>query len=237
VYHVRGNVRFTNGTVDLQPGTSFIVEGLNGQNIPTTTYPDNTVIEVENANLELTGAGISSSCSRAWGGIRLLGYGRIHTRANAAVTAAAGRSFIRDAWIGVHVVAPDNGRSTGEYYLNDTDFVNNDTGVFDYYKTVARAGEGIHRCTFSTDANIKTPLVGGYSTGVRLSWADQSLGYNPIGRAVGPARSFRRGCPTTGSRLGHGLGAGGLPGGPALRPNVPVPVSHSKVCPSTSQTR
>lgn len=180
-YHVRGNVRFINGTAEMLPGTVFDVEGLNGQTIPGTSFQDNTTIEVEDAALELTGAVIQSTCPRAWGGIKLLDYGRIRTRADAT----AGRSSIRDAIVGIDVTPQSyqySTYSTGEYYLNGTDFVNNGTGVYDYFKSVARAGEGAHYCTFSADANIKAPLVSGGGAydirGIKLSYADQRIGYN-----------------------------------------------------------
>ncbi len=192
-YHVRGTVRFINGTVELRPGTVFYVEGLSGQNSPPTpipvvsTYPfygigmeSSTFIEVANATLELTGAVIQSTCPRAWGGINLLDNGRIRTRADAAAVAPAGRSLVRDAFIGVHVAATSSGRSTGEYYLTDTDFLNNYVGVFDYCKTVARAGEGVHYCSFGTNANLKSPINSSpyQITGVWLGPFDQQFYYN-----------------------------------------------------------
>ena len=65
-YHVRGNVRFVNGTFELRPGTVFYVEGLSGQFYPSTTNPIPTSIDVERANLELVGAVLLSTCPRAW---------------------------------------------------------------------------------------------------------------------------------------------------------------------------
>ena len=67
-YHVRGNVRFVNGTFELRPGTVFYVEGLSGQFYPGTTNPIPTSIDVERAHLELVGAVLLSTCPRAWGG-------------------------------------------------------------------------------------------------------------------------------------------------------------------------
>ena len=67
--------------------------------------------------------------------------------------------------------------------MNHTDFLNNYIGVYDYFKNVARAGEGVHYCTFGTDASTKYPdptnsASAGGTTGIHLSYADQALGYN-----------------------------------------------------------
>ena len=53
----------------------------------------------------MTGAAIVATCPQPWGGIKLLDHGRLRTRADPAATAPAGRSAIRDAFIGVEVGA------------------------------------------------------------------------------------------------------------------------------------
>lgn len=202
-YHVRGRVRLVNGTFELRPGTAFFVEGLSGLYLPTTptdSLEKATCIEVENASLELTGATLLSTCGRAWGGVRLGEYGRIRTRANPNPWAGARRCLIQDAETGIQVLPPAvyGSSCTAEYYLNATDFVNNGTGLADQQTKVARAGTGVHYCSFSTDiATLKPPLTDYFATsqvfiGVQLWWWDQYMGVNNYAAASIDHSSFRQ---------------------------------------------
>ncbi len=184
-YAVHGDVRFVNGTFELRPGTVFYVEGLSGKSVPNPPYPPieaSTFLDVENANLELTGAKLLATCPRAWGGVRLGEYGRIRTQANPDFIGPGGRCLIRDAEVGVDVRDPAYGTySTAEYYLNATDFVNNGIGLSDHHTYTARAGMGVHYCTFRTDAaTLKAPITTANTPliGVQLWIWDQPLGTN-----------------------------------------------------------
>ena|GEM_PF-2422325 len=197
VYHVRGNVRLINGEFELRAGTEFIVDGVSGQTSAPSPggsfvnyeYSRRTFIEVEDASVLMTGATLSANCDVIWGGLRLMNRGILRTEPDASVTPSR-RCSIRDAFIGVEAVdmgggtaGNGNARSTSEYYLTYTDFLNNSIGLADTFKGTAKANEGVHYCTFSTEGGtLKAPLnsltQGFYFFGIYLQRSDQPFGSN-----------------------------------------------------------
>ena len=146
-YHVRGDVQFVNGTVRLLSTTVFYVDGSSGQQ-RNPPYNNRTTIDVQNATLRLSGATLQANCPDAWGGVTLTGTGKIYTEAVVSGKRTY-RPVIRDANIGVHSFTPDwTIANTNEYYLSQTDFRNNDTGLYDLVKGTAQPGEGARNCTF-----------------------------------------------------------------------------------------
>ena len=142
-YHVRGNVRFIGGTVNLNDGTKFYVDGTSGLAYPAAQ----TTLEVQNAALTLTAATLQANCPGKWGGVVLSGRAKLYTD---GVAGTLRRSVIRDAATGVNSLTADwTVSNTNEYYLNRTDFLNNDTGLHDFTKGTALYPEGAHYCTFS----------------------------------------------------------------------------------------
>lgn len=165
-YRLRGTVRLINGTFELRPGTVFYASGRSGRLLPgvsSADYQAHTVfIEVENATLEMRGATIEAACDLSWGGIRLFDNGIIRTDADPGT---GRRCAIKDAWVAVNATAQTDLTQyftafKCQYYLNQTDFLNNSIGVNDQGKGgVARAGEGVHRCSFSIDvASLRFPF-------------------------------------------------------------------------------
>jgi hypothetical protein len=180
-YRVRGTVRFINGTFELRPGTIFYVDGRSGQRDTDVLladyygrqYQESTFIQIENATMTLKGAQLEAACERAWGGIRLLTKGRIRTEADRP---SGQRCALRDAFLGIDCggYSTSSGSTfNGEYYLNETDFQNNLLSIYDLYKGVALANEGVHYCSFSTTyPNVKSPLndptMNGYFWGIHF---------------------------------------------------------------------
>nr|WP_317191881.1 T9SS type A sorting domain-containing protein [Hymenobacter rubidus] len=147
VYHVRGDVQFINGTVHLLPTTVFYVDGSSGQS-RNPPYNNGTTLDVQNATLRLFGATLQANCPDPWGGVTLTGNGKLYTEAT-AVGKRTYRPVIRDARTGVYSFTPDwTIANTNEYYLSQTDFLNNDTGLYDLVKGTAQPGEGARSCTF-----------------------------------------------------------------------------------------
>lgn len=147
-YHVRGNVRFTNGTFTLLDNTVLYVDSDNGQENTYSTTPsyNKITLEVQDATLQLRAATLQASCDGRWGGVVLAANARIYTAGGSSST---GRSVIRDAITGIYNYTPDwTVANTNEYYLNQTDFINNDTGLYDLAKGTSQPGEGALNCSF-----------------------------------------------------------------------------------------
>jgi len=146
IYHLRGNVRFINGTFTLANFTKFYVDGASGQVGNFSSY-NQTTIEVQSATLNLRATTLQANCPAQWGGIVLNGQAKIYTYAQGQ--RQQNRSVIRDAYRGIDSYTPDlNYPNTNQYYLYYTDFINNGTGLYDYVKGTALAGEGAHYCSF-----------------------------------------------------------------------------------------
>lgn len=155
-YRVRGTVRLINGNFEMRPGTIFYVDGLSGQTLPSTIsdpyYDRSTFVRVKQATLLMRGARMLASCDRAWGGLQLRNNGRLRTEMDAATELRCGFS---DAFFAVDASIYDftngNAPNACEYYLNQTDFIDNLQGIRDWFRRgAARAGEGVHYCTFTT---------------------------------------------------------------------------------------
>ena len=147
-YHVRGNVRFINGTFTLLDNTVFYVDSDNGQRA-TATAPNyyQTTLEVQKATLQLQAATLRASCDDRWGGVVLAGNAQLYTAAGGFRSKI--RSVIRDAITGVYNYTPDwTIANTNEYYLKQTDFINDDTGLYDLAKDLSQPGEGALDCLF-----------------------------------------------------------------------------------------
>jgi hypothetical protein len=139
-YHVRGTVHLENGTFELRPGTTFLVDGASGLPYkPGSGDTDQTTLVVQNASLELSGATLRASCvGTQWGGVWLERRGIARTQARGAL-----RCRIQDAKTGV------DSRADNEYYLADTDFWHNDCGLRELAADKrAVGGEGVQNCTF-----------------------------------------------------------------------------------------
>jgi hypothetical protein len=147
VYHLRGDVQVVNGTFSLLRNTIFYVDGNSGQ-ARAQPYYNATTLDVQNATLRLSGATLRANCPVPWGGVTLTGNGKIYTEAVFGGKSTT-RSVIRDASIGVHSYTADyTVDNTNEYYLLQTNFINNDTGLFDLAKGTAKPGEGARECVF-----------------------------------------------------------------------------------------
>jgi hypothetical protein len=139
-YHVRGTVHLENGTFELRPGTTFLVDGASGlPHKDASGDTDVTTLVVQNASLELSGTTLRASCAGTqWGGVWLERRGIARTQAGGAL-----RCRIQDAKTGV------NSRADNEYYLADTDFWHNDCGLRELAADKrAAGGEGVQNCTF-----------------------------------------------------------------------------------------
>ncbi|MBF9223509.1 RCC1 domain-containing protein [Hymenobacter ruricola] len=147
VYHVRGNVQFVNGTFVLLMNTQFYVDGTSGQ-LGNAPFYNSTAVDVQKATLRLYGATLQANCPDMWGGIVLTGDAKIYTEAVVSGKRTY-RSVIRDATTGVYSYTPDwTISNTNEYYLTQTDFINNTTGLYDLAKGTAQPGEGVRNCSF-----------------------------------------------------------------------------------------
>jgi alpha-tubulin suppressor-like RCC1 family protein len=174
VYHVRGNVKFINGTVTTTNGTLFYIDGPSGQ-----SYPAATTVEVTNADLRLSNSVLQAQCpATMWGGIVLGTSGKIHTFNG---NKPERRCLIRDAGIAVY-----SATASSQYYLTYTDFLNNSIGLYDYnyYKNAAQPGEGAQYCTFvgnttrNTDEGIYFEPVDGDGTYFAGNYAAASFNNN-----------------------------------------------------------
>ncbi len=139
-YHVRGTVHLQNGTFELRPGTTFLVDGASGlpyNNASADT--DQTTLVVQRAGLELSGATLRTSCTGAqWGGVWLDSKGTIRTEAANGI-----RSQISGAQTGV------NSRAGNEYYLADTNFLHNTVGLYEFSSNKnAQPRAGAMGCVF-----------------------------------------------------------------------------------------
>lgn len=139
-YHVRGTVHLQNGTFELRPGTTFLVDGASG--LPSNNASadtDQTTLVVQRASLELSGATLRTSCTGAqWGGVWLDGRGTIRTKAANGI-----RSQISGAQTGV------TSRADNEYYLTGTDFLHNTVGLYELSSNKdAQPREGAMGCVF-----------------------------------------------------------------------------------------
>lgn len=153
VYHVRGSVRFINGTVTMASGTIFYVDGVGGYPYPGYGYNDySTAIEVVNADLRLNNSILQAQCPTMWGGVVLGISGKIHTFNSGKPER---RCLIQDANRGVYSSA-----TSSEYYLTYTNFVNNSIGLYDlnYGKNTAQPGEGVQVCSFTGSPNRTTDI-------------------------------------------------------------------------------
>ena len=163
IYHLKGDVKCINGTFSLPTSTVFYVDSDNGQAVNAPNYVTTTIL-VEKATLQLRAATLRSNCSGQWGGVALTGYGIINTGSGGRKGAI--RSVIQDAGTGVYCYTPDwQMANTNEYYLLQTDFINNNTGLYDLVKGTAQPGEGARFCSFRNG-----------STGIQLEAVDVAPG-------------------------------------------------------------
>lgn len=164
IYHLKGDVKCINGTFSLPTSTVFYVDSDNGQAVNAPNYVTTTIL-VEKATLQLRAATLRSNCSGQWGGVALTGYGIINTGSGGRKGAI--RSVIQDAGTGVYCYTPDwsLAANTNEYYLLQTDFINNNTGLYDLVKGTAQPGEGARFCSFRNG-----------STGIQLEAVDVAPG-------------------------------------------------------------
>ena len=186
-YHVRGNVQFIGGTFSLLYNTKFYIDGNNGQASRQTT------LDVANATLQLHGATLQASCPERWGGVYLTGYGKLYTEAG-GIGKRTLRAVIRDAQTGVYCYTPDwHQANTNEYYLLNTDFINNNTGLYDLVKATAKPGEGIRSCLFQdgyigiqfdpVDYSPTTLFGGNYNDAAFDANTFKNLQYGMVGSA------------------------------------------------------
>ena len=186
IYHVRGNVRFVNGSVTLTPGTVFYLDGPNGGIISSIDDSQLVSLEVNNATLALNGATLRASCNALWSGIVVGTGGQLVTTAPAGV-----RSVVRDAQFSVQNVA-------GTLRLDQADFLNNRIGIYEWPQA-ASASERITACTFrvgqqGTGGPLEASSNGLYNSVGILFGGDGSAGW-PIGNfanAVYSANTFDR---------------------------------------------
>ena len=139
IYHLRGDVELINGSFVFNKGTVFYVDRFSGNGSTVAS----TVATVRDADAYLVSATLQGSCGKYWQGIVLDGNAKLHAFDNGGL-----RPVIRDAVVAIDASSPTGGRNTNEYYLNDTDFLNNQTSLRDVDKGTALAGEGAHNCTF-----------------------------------------------------------------------------------------
>jgi len=203
IYHLQGTVRFMGGRVVLNPGTTFYVDGRDGQGADEFT----TELQVKQASLLLTGATLQASCDVMWGGIHLLGNARIYSSAYAATEGDKPQDTeIRDAYRGIFSDLEDGvgygTRNSNQYYLDHTRFINNVIGFYDMFKGTVLPGEGITNCIFSTDVATAKPSLGaatGAGTGIVLNPLDPSSNFGgDYSAATFTGNSFSR--LTTGLR-------------------------------------
>jgi len=147
-YNVKGNVRLINGTFRLNPSTVFYVDGYGHEFCDICR----NYIQVENGSLYLTGATLRASCDEMWAGVSAGRRGNIY-----ATSSGAQRTVLRDMQFGLSRFA-DYASSLNiapldsHFYVENTDFINNNIAVMDGLRTgVYAQSDYLRNCNFSTD--------------------------------------------------------------------------------------
>jgi hypothetical protein len=192
-YHLRGDVQVTGGTFTLTENTVFYIDSDNGLGqLGQAPNYGATAFRVQQATLELRAATLRASCPDRWGGVVLLGGAQLSTRSIGSNSRL--RAGIRDARTGVYCYTPNwQQANTNAYFLVDTDFINNDIGLYDLAKGTARSREGARACTFrdgrigiqfeSVDYSATTLYGGNYDAAVFERNTFDNLEYGLYGQA------------------------------------------------------
>ena len=161
-YHVKGNLRLTNGTFILKPGTTFYVDGYGH----STGDAERNVIDVDNGALYLNGATLRATCDEMWGGLEANEHGSIY-----AASGGGQRTIIRDAQAGLSRLADESSpyspiAQDSHLYIADTDLLNNDVAVLDGLRIATYPQpDYFHNCSFRTDQTASPLSLESYTAG------------------------------------------------------------------------